>query len=83
MGQIKSNKQKKPKGEEYQLGQFEEAYLKALIVNRNAAYNQYQTAIQAFLSYLGADKMGIANPETVEFSADLEKGTVTVIPKTK
>lgn len=78
MGSIKASKAKKNEGEEYQLGQYEASFLKALILNRNQAYNQYQTAIQAFLSYLGSHDFGIANPEEYEFSADLEKGTVTV-----
>jgi hypothetical protein len=78
MGKIKAEKMKKSKSKDYQLTEFEAAFLKALVVGRNAAYNQYQEAIQAYLSNLGVEKIGISSPENYEFSADLEAGTVSI-----
>ena len=77
MGKIKAEKQSKS-NQEYKLEKFDAAFLKALVISRNQAYNQYQSSIQAFLSVIGHDKMGIADPESYEFSADLDAGTVSV-----
>lgn len=81
VGKIKAEKQKKARGKNYKLTDFEAAFLKALVLGRNSAYNNYQEAIQAYLSNLGVEKMGVLNPEKFEFSADLESATVTVEPK--
>lgn len=81
MGTIK-NKALETKAKEYQLTPFEANFLKALVVNRNEFFNQMQASIQLYLSSLGFDKLAIKDPENYEFSADLEKGIITVEPKT-
>lgn len=80
MGNLKQAKLKKT-DKTITLTPFQANFLKALVLHRNESYNAYQAAVQLYLSSLGFDYLGIQDSENYEFSADLEKGTVSVSPK--
>ena len=80
MGDLKKAKLKKA-DKVIELTPFQNNFLKALVMHRNESYNAYQAAIQLYLSSLGFDYLAIQDSENYEFSADLEAGTVSVVPK--
>lgn len=80
MGTIKDSKKADKK---YSLSKFELNFFKALVVNRNAAFNQYQGAIQGFLTYLAGEKWGIPDPENFDFEVDSETESVKITKKKK
>lgn len=78
MGELKNSKKA---NKEYSLSKFEMNFFKALVINRNAAFNQYQGAIQGFLTYLAGTKWGIEDPENYEFEVDSERDAVKITKK--
>lgn len=86
MGDLKKSKLDKTvkkDAKEYSLTKFELNYFKALVLNRNAAFNQYQAAIQGFVTYLAGSKWGYSNPEEFDFEVDSESEKVSVTKKEK
>ena len=82
MGTLKESKlSKSTEGKEYSLTDFEMNFFKALVINRNAAFNQYQAAIQGFLTYLAGTKWAYKHPEDYDFEVDSEKQSVKVTLK--
>lgn len=84
MGNLKSKAlNKKIRGKEHDLTAFEMNFIKALVINRNAAYNQYQAAIQSFISYVAGSKWGYEDKDLANyfFEVNAEKGTALALPK--
>lgn len=79
MGKIKEARTKDTK--EYPLKTFELEYLKQLALSRNAAYNQWQQAIQVFLSYVAGTRLGYKENQILEFQFDSENGNLKVTVK--
>jgi hypothetical protein len=77
-GKLKDKKQ--DDGKQFQLSDYEYDYLRAVAVARNDAYNNYQTIISTFLSYLAGTKWGIAKDTLVDFALDDDKKMVRVTP---
>jgi hypothetical protein len=75
---IKEKKQSN--GKEFQLDDYEYNFLKAIAAARNEAYNNYQTIISTFLSYLAGVKWGIAKDTMVDFELDDDRKLVKVTP---
>lgn len=73
---IKSEKQGAPK--EFQLTDYEYDFLRAVAVARNDSYNQYQTIISTFLSYLAGTKWGVTKDSLVDFELDDDRKMVKV-----
>lgn len=83
MGELKKSKLDKKDSKKYSLSKFEMNFFKALVLNRNAAFNQYQAAIQGFITYLASVKWAIPNPEDFDFEVDSESETVSATKKDK